>query len=265
MRNRVKHGFTLVELLVVIGIISVLVALLLPALNKARVAGIRTQCMANQQQLAHGIALYTMDNQGYGPLSAYNHGPDDFNSNPAGYYVDWWCQSEIGQYIGIATRGQDYNPSTYSSWGAGVFDPKAAFVYCPAYYNHGVNSDLGYGVNVRQGARMFRSDGATSPQIKLTSVHGSTRAILLADVWSGDSWEKYYFNEPGANATGPNYSGLVAYRHGNSACVTFVDGHSEVFLNTLPNEAVPGYDTGLHAASDDIGMGGDVTAKWNAY
>jgi prepilin-type N-terminal cleavage/methylation domain-containing protein len=62
-----KHAFTLVELLVVVGIISVLVAMLLPALAKAREQARQTQCMANQRQCLLLLTNYAIDNpkQGY--------------------------------------------------------------------------------------------------------------------------------------------------------------------------------------------------------
>ena len=60
-----RRGFTLVELLVVIGIIAILVALLLPSLNAAREQAKSLQCMSNLRQIGVGIFLYTNDNKGH--------------------------------------------------------------------------------------------------------------------------------------------------------------------------------------------------------
>ena len=66
MRNpsQRRRGFTLVELLVVIGIIALLVSILLPALNKAREDAKRVRCLSNERQLVMAWQMYASDNKG---------------------------------------------------------------------------------------------------------------------------------------------------------------------------------------------------------
>lgn len=64
-----KRGFTLIELLVVISIIALLIAILLPALGKARLSARRTQCLVNQKSLVQGAMAYATNFKGNFPTS----------------------------------------------------------------------------------------------------------------------------------------------------------------------------------------------------
>lgn len=69
-----QNGFTLVELLVVIGIIALLISILLPALNKARESAKATLCLSNLRQLGIGMQLYRQYNKDYYPPKQYQVG-----------------------------------------------------------------------------------------------------------------------------------------------------------------------------------------------
>jgi prepilin-type N-terminal cleavage/methylation domain-containing protein len=71
-RDSSRKAFTLVELLVVIGIIALLVSILLPSLNKARRQAQLVQCQSNLRQWGIGIMNYVDINRGTLP----NKGPD---------------------------------------------------------------------------------------------------------------------------------------------------------------------------------------------
>src|SRR4051812_13012040 len=62
---RTKLGFTLIELLVVMAIIAVLIAILLPAVQQAREAARRTQCLANMHQISVAAQNYRDSNRGF--------------------------------------------------------------------------------------------------------------------------------------------------------------------------------------------------------
>ncbi len=89
-------GFTLVELLVVIGIIALLVAILLPSLNVARQAAQRTSCAAKLHSIMIAAQIHVYDHHGFYPLAGLldKLQPDAFSDGGISHY-DYFSYTEI--------------------------------------------------------------------------------------------------------------------------------------------------------------------------
>lgn len=108
MPNRVPRGFTLVELLVVIAIIGVLIALLLPAVQAAREAARRVQCISNLKQVGLAFANYESSN---GVL------PPPFVGSGTGNTVVWtngW--SALARILPFAEQNALFNSANFLIW-----------------------------------------------------------------------------------------------------------------------------------------------------
>src|SRR5438046_1045105 len=107
-RNGHAPGFTLIELLVVIAIIAILIALLVPAVQKVREAAARTQCVNNLKQLALAVHSYHDSNKRI-PANAiniaYSWGTDQtYSGNQT-----WTWIARILPYIDQAPLANTYN------------------------------------------------------------------------------------------------------------------------------------------------------------
>lgn len=95
--ERKQNGFTLVELLVVIGIIALLISILLPALHKAQLAAERTVCLSNQRQMSQAYTMYIAENRGYLPMG-WPDSPSSGSKTVVGthWFYPWFLGNAFG-------------------------------------------------------------------------------------------------------------------------------------------------------------------------
>lgn len=92
-----RKGFTLVELLVVIGIIAVLIGILLPSLSAARRQANSVKCLSNLRSIGQGFALYSNDYNGYWPAAYHIYSATRFPL-PTNTDLRWY--DRIFPYVG---------------------------------------------------------------------------------------------------------------------------------------------------------------------
>jgi len=154
-----RHGFTLVELLVVIGIIAMLISLLLPALNRAKAESMQVQCMSNERQIGIGLLTYS------------------YTWNGILFPTD------------LGARTGDLAPEYHNVWPYFVFNQDSpAIVYCPndmdPYFQHSyVLNDHLAEHNIKYWSNMDVLANVTPDQV-----------IVLGEKVSS---EKDYYMEPG--------------------------------------------------------------------
>ena len=203
-----QRAFTLVELLVVIGIIAILIAILLPVLNKVKEQANRVKCASNLRQLGTATMMYVDENKQFYPQPAVAPEFED--------WIYWHTGRDLNQGRLVKYQGKFFNANLYR---------------CPSDQNWATRSyKYSYTMNYRVGG--WRGGGI--PSVKLPHIIRPAEKILYIDesdltvddgAWAPDHWISDTHN-------------LLSNRHDKTretitngklgrGCVVYCDGHFE--------------------------------------
>lgn len=210
MRNPTyDRAFTLIELLVVISIVSLLVGILLPALQKARKAARAAQCLSSQRQIAIGMETYLTENKSHFPIA-----------NPSDWHERWTTllaeKYRLGKAIfycpeDIERKVMDFDDLTTPLGNR--------------YVSYGYNIS-GLGFNTGGG----KPDPFTGSNVTIFSARqdlivkpGQTLLTVDANLTSLPNHGGYYVAVPDISV----WSNFLPFsRHEDGANVSFLDGHA---------------------------------------
>lgn len=252
--NRLKAGFTLVEILVVISIIALLMAVLLPALNMARELGRRTVCMANVRRLAISIMLYLDSNDQRFPPDRYRWWyPQEHNGEPTPYITVGPYRRYRPRWIWYLNEGMGFviNPYKYGTEQEfqNALEMDNDYFMCPSlkHYKYARSIRNGaYGYNYQylsntrpspsgEGHANYPNSALTIKTPSSTIVFCDSRgcniphgehAYLVDPPRMAVSKGARHFS-PKSPALGPLKYSPADARHAGKANVAFLDGHAE--------------------------------------
>src|SRR4051794_4812489 len=243
------RGFTLVELLVVIGIIAVLIGILLPAMSKARQTASTTACLSNLRQLSLAATLYAGDYHGSFPSAQYTVIQVPWVN---GYNWDYTFTRNTGTGEQTISAGLLWTGRTnlhvqqcpsYDGKSATVSDPFTGYNYNTSYIGRG------------------QGEGIEAPA-RVTQVRRPSETALFGDAGATPGTNKFMRSPLRSPSEKPSIgvnarlSGAQAFRHQRDRAtnVAYCDGHADTrfdrYTGGLPVEGNTGFLSNDNALYD---------------
>jgi prepilin-type N-terminal cleavage/methylation domain-containing protein/prepilin-type processing-associated H-X9-DG protein len=222
-----RQAFTLVELLVVIGIIALLISILLPALSKARQQGYSVKCLSNLRQLGIATAMYAGEKKGCLPWPTTTFGDSGIDK------MNWF--NVLDPYLSGAGVSNDRtgvaNERNYTPFKqCVVWEQFEGGIDMSGAQNSGKEFARTYKMNFHIRHEKTVDGVKVKKPVRLNEIREPTQFVFLGDglaldlvgnvdgqTDSGNFWMEV--NQK--NTTGP---GL---RHQKGANLLFIDGHAE--------------------------------------
>ena len=234
-----QKAFTLIELLVVIAIIAILMAILMPALNRVKEQGKRAACLGNMKQLALCWIMYADDNDdklvnGEAFGSGDGLAPTPSRTDPTHPGEQWWTGDDIGDFWMGINLDQRIQKQAIRAGALFLYCKNENLYRCPTgmqgemrtyTITDAMNGLRRSGTFRRAGSReVGERNGRTVLWIKNRteiSVPGPAFRIVFLDEGriTPDSYATHYENE--------RWWDPPFVRHGDGTNVSYADGHAD--------------------------------------